>query len=174
MLIATPQVPSLISSADDSHALLEAQASPAHAHLNADTGDLLVVSPYPSRPHLLDLTTLDQPQRILAKALTVLEPVLDDYATALYIEAFNWGAVVKTLRDLVREQRYAWKGLHFYLVVFRSQVPPTTDRKHLGKLDQDSHAEATESGGLLKYWFGLPDNNGRNLATCKTNNSSGK
>lgn len=52
------------------------------------------------------------------------------------------------------------------IVVFRSQVPPTTSRHALGELDQRSHAEAMKSGGLLKYWFGMPDADGRNLATC--------
>lgn len=53
------------------------------------------------------------------------------------------------------------------IVVFRSQVPPTTSRHALRDLDQESHAEAMKSGGLLKYWFGMPDADGRNLATCK-------
>lgn len=33
-------------------------------------------------------------------------------------------------------------------------------------VNRHSHAEATQSGGLLKYWFGVPDTEGRNLATC--------
>ena len=33
-------------------------------------------------------------------------------------------------------------------------------------VNRRSHAEATQSGGLLKYWFGVPDTEGRNLATC--------
>jgi hypothetical protein len=37
----------------------------------------------------------------------------------------------------------------------------------LYKLDYESHAEACESGGLLKYWFGKADGERRNLATCK-------
>jgi len=32
--------------------------------------------------------------------------------------------------------------------------------------DKAAHAEAIKSGGLLKYWFGIPDENRRNLATC--------
>jgi hypothetical protein len=34
-------------------------------------------------------------------------------------------------------------------------------------LDYESHREACESGGLLKYWFGGPSEERRNLATCK-------
>jgi len=52
-------------------------------------------------------------------------------------------------------------------VVFRSQVLASTDPTHLAVLDERSHAEAMNSGGLLKYWFGIPDGGHRNLATCE-------
>lgn len=93
---------------------------------NADVGDHLVVSPYTSLPHLLDLRCLEESQRLLAKALTVLEAIREDYATAPYIDSFNWTAVFARLKDLVRHQNYSWLHQHFYIVVFRSQVPPTT------------------------------------------------
>ena len=131
-----------------------------------DLGSHLVVSPYTTFPHLLDLTSLEESQRLLANSLTVLQSIRQDYATAPYHQSFNWDAVIARLRSLRDLSDYQWQRQHFYIVVFRSQVPPTTDRTHLGELDQRSHAEATESGGLLKYWFGLPDENGRNLATC--------
>ena len=41
------------------------------------------------------------------------------------------------------------------------------DREKLFVLDKNSHAEAVRSGGLLKYWYGEPDAEGANLATCK-------
>lgn len=129
---------------------------------------LLVVSPYTSRRHLLPLNTIGKPQRLLAKAFTVLSPIRDDYATVPYPDAFNWDLVVSVLRSLVETEGYAWKHQLFYIVVFRSQVSPMTDRSHLAMLDERSHAEAMESGGLLKYWFGIPDINGRNMATCKS------
>lgn len=132
----------------------------------ADIVTHLVVSPYNSLPHLLDLRLLGEKQRLLAKALTVLESVRGDYATAQYHECFNWDVVIDLLKSLLELSDYQWKRQYFYIVVFRSQVPPTTDRTHLGGLDQKSHAEAMKSGGLLKYWFGLPDETGRNLATC--------
>ena len=132
----------------------------------ADVGSLLVVSPYTTEPHLLDLRPLEESQRLLARSLTVLQAVRTDYATAAYSQAFNWNVVINRLQILVRQSKCAWKRQHFYIVVFRSQVPPTTNRVELGQLDQKSHAEATKSGGLLKYWFGMPDQDGRNLATC--------
>ncbi|RYP05848.1 hypothetical protein DL764_003522 [Monosporascus ibericus] len=49
----------------------------------------------------------------------------------------------------------------FFIVAFRSQIPPTTAYEELGVLDKAAHAEATASGGFLN-----PDDEGRNLATC--------
>ncbi|KAL9071300.1 MAG: hypothetical protein Q9161_004316 [Pseudevernia consocians] len=147
-------------------------ALPANDPQQADLGSHLVVSPYSTLPHLLDLRTLEESQRLSANALTLLQSVREDYATAPYHQSFNWDAVVDRLKSLIELSKYQWKRQSFYVVVFRSQIPPTTDRVYLGGLDQKSHAEATKSGGLLKYWFGLPDEVGRNLATCIWCNSA--
>jgi hypothetical protein len=103
----------------------------------------------------------------LAKALKGLEPATTDYSTAPYVEAFNWSTVLETLKTSIEAERgFHWEEQFFYIVVFRSQIRPAIDSGYLGARDQASHAEATESGGLLKYWFGYPDKNKRNLATC--------
>ncbi|KAL2004206.1 hypothetical protein VTN02DRAFT_5349 [Thermoascus thermophilus] len=128
--------------------------------------DLLIVSPYNDPAHLLDLKTLDTPNRLLATALTVFKPVRDDYATAPYTETFNWDAVVELLRDLAQAEGYQWRRQKFYVVVFRSRLFPDVDMQLLHDLDVHSHREATASGGLLKYWFGTKDENHQNLATC--------
>lgn len=141
-------------------------AWPANDRQTPDLGSHLVVSPYSTSPHLLDLARLGESQRLIANALTVLQAVREDYATAPYHQSFNWDAVIGRLKSLIELSNYQWKRQHFYIVVFRSQIPPTTDRVYLGGLDQQSHAEATKSGGLLKYWFGVPDEKGKNLATC--------
>ena len=97
----------------------------------------------------------------------MLKAIRPDYATASYTSAFNWSEVLECLKSLLKANvGYQWKEQFFYIVVFRSQIPPSTDRSHLLSLDELSHAEAMQSGGLLKYWFGVPDENGRNLATC--------
>ncbi|KAI9644926.1 hypothetical protein NHQ30_006960 [Ciborinia camelliae] len=128
----------------------------------------LVVSPYDEKPHLLDLQTLDKPNQLLARALVGLKCLREDYATAPYIETFNWQEIIDSLRKLAKTSHHTWEEESFYIVVFRSQVPPETVAHYsdLGVLDKAAHAEATESGGFLKYWFGVPDENGRNLATC--------
>ncbi|KAI9778925.1 MAG: hypothetical protein M1835_004809 [Candelina submexicana] len=133
---------------------------------NGPSENLLAVSPYFGRSHLLDLATVSKPNQLLAKALTNLRTVRHDYATAPYVNSFNWQFVVGLLRSLAEAEGYQWLRESFYIIVFRSQVPPTTDRSHLASLDEKAHEEAMESGGLLKYFFGVPDTAGRNLATC--------
>ena len=132
-----------------------------------DAKEWLVVSPYVVHPHLLNLSTITKPQQLLAKALTIMTPIRQDYATAPYQESFNWSEIVSTLQGLTDAFGILWNRTSFYIVVFRSRVLPSTDRSELGALDQRSHAEAMKSGGLLKYWFGIPDSNFRNLATCE-------
>lgn len=110
----------------------------------------LVVSPYTKKEHLLDLETLDTQNRLLALALTRMRCLRTDYATAPYQEAFNWEEVVDTLRGLAREQSHSWTKSEWYIVVFRSRIPPSTACAELAVLDKAAHAEATSSGGFLK------------------------
>ncbi|EGY16648.1 hypothetical protein VD0002_g9488 [Verticillium dahliae] len=126
----------------------------------------LVHSPYTERDHQLDLHTLDHENALLARAMTKMECTRTDYATAPYTESFNWQDVHDELRRLVKESGKPFKETSFYVVVFLSQIPPTTVYADLGALDKEAHREANEFGGFLKYWFGAPDAEGRNLATC--------
>lgn len=146
----------------------------------------LLVSPYHEQEHLLDLETLDAENQLLALALTKMECLREDYATAPYLETFNWPGVIETLQALAQKTNHRWKKTSFFVVAFRSQIPPTTVYAELGALDKAAHAEATASGGFLKYvhhpdpstgwmyatdtrdryWFGTPNAEGRNLATC--------
>ncbi|KAL8766806.1 MAG: hypothetical protein Q9209_006545 [Squamulea sp. 1 TL-2023] len=142
--------------------MLSASGEPS----TATAEDLLVVSPYTSRPHLLNLNLLDHAQNLLAKALTILAPITDAYATSSYISSFNWVAVFSLLAASAKAEGYTWRKQFFYVIIFRSQVPSSTNRSDLAALDIKAHAEAMQSGGLLKYWFGTPDAEGRNLATC--------
>lgn len=112
----------------------------------------LVVSPYTEQEHLLDLRTLDEENGLLAQALVHFQSLRPDYATAPYTETFNWTEVIGELKKLAHEQdRHQWKETSFYIVVFRSRIPPTTVYAELGVLDKAAHAEATASGGFLKY-----------------------
>ena len=136
---------------------------------SADPDDTrLISSPYTNINNQLDLTTLDQASRLLAFALSILRPVRTDYANASYTDAFNWLEVFQLLASLCQQVGFQWVDRHFHVVVFRSQLREGINRDRLGLLDQKSHEEACASGGLLKYWFGSPDQERRNLATCKS------
>lgn len=110
----------------------------------------LVVSPYTDAEHLLDLQTVDTENQLLALALVRMRHLRDDYATAPYLDTFNWDEVIESLRALALERGHFWKETSFYVVAFRSQIPPTTVYADLGVLDKAAHAEATASGGFLK------------------------
>lgn len=121
-----------------------------HQTTNGKNENLLIVSPYDEEPHLLDLRTLDSANQILAQALTGLKCLRDDYATAPYVEIFNWAEVIESIRKQVTTSNFDWKENSFYIVVFRSRIPTTTVYADLGALDKAAHAEATKSGGFLK------------------------
>jgi translation initiation factor 3 subunit H len=110
----------------------------------------LVASPYVEREHLLDLDTLDAENAYLSKALSLMECTRGDYATAPYLESFNWNEIMGELHRIVREDGHKWKETSFFVVVFRSQIPPTTVYADLGVLDKAAHAEGMASGGFLK------------------------
>lgn len=112
--------------------------------------NLLQVSPYDEVPHLLDLRTLDIPNQLLAKALVGMDSLREDYATAPYIDTFNWSQILQNVYDLAAASSFDWKETSFYIVVFRSRIPPSTVYADLGVLDKAAHAEATASGGFLK------------------------
>ncbi|PVH74750.1 hypothetical protein DL98DRAFT_519082 [Cadophora sp. DSE1049] len=140
--------------------------APAEQVTRKTKKEFLVVSPYLEEAHLLDLSTLDTSNQLLAKALVDLKFIRDDHRTAPYVDSFNWPEVIDSVRKLAQASDFKWKTTDFYIVVFRSRIPPTTVYADLGLLDKAAHAEATESGGFLKYIFSCPDADGRNLATC--------
>ena len=130
--------------------------------------DELITSPYNKPSHYLSLThpPLPLPSVLLALALTALQPLVPTYATTAYTSAINLDVVLEVLRGLVQSEGVKWPETRFYVVVFRSKLKQNIDNDYLYKLDEESHAEACESGGLLKYWFGKSDVERRNLATC--------
>lgn len=129
--------------------VVSSQSLDNDGHAN-DQDNYLVVSPYTEKEHQLDLRTLDKENALLARALVKLRSLRPDYATAPYTETFSWTEVMEELTRLVREEGYDWKETSFYIVAFRSQIPPTTVYAELGVLDKAAHAEATASGGFLK------------------------
>jgi len=128
----------------------------------------LISSPYNTPGHYLDISTLNTPSCLFALALTALRPTHPAYATSPYTSSLNFDTVLSVLRDLITRESVPWRETSFHVVVFRSQLRTGVDQDWLYKLDFESHREACESGGLLKYWFGKADLEGerRNLATC--------
>jgi hypothetical protein len=129
--------------------------------------DWLIVAPYVEPEHLLDLHTVDTPNRLLALALTRLTPATSDYAMVRYEDAFDLEALMSNLKSLAKVEGYRWTRQEFYVVEFRSRLKQNIDVDLLFKLDKQSHIEATQGGGLLKYWYGVPNAERRNLATCE-------
>ena len=140
-------------------------------HSNALAFDLnataIQSSPYDDPVNFLNLQELDIQNRIFALALTRLQSTRPDYATATYMDSFNWPSIFSTIRTLCVSAGIQWQRQEFYLVIFRSKLQRDADRERLGLLDKKSHEEACASGGLLTYWFGSPDSEMQNLATCK-------
>ena len=126
--------------------------------MNSGTGlidqnqkNLLVISPYNQPQHLLDTTTIPKASALLAEALTILKPTRPDYATAAYIDSFNWNEVMAYLRRLISANPHSWRAESFYIVVFRSRSVTTRDGATLGMLDMNAFEEAVKAGGLLRY-----------------------
>lgn len=132
-----------------------------------DLSDVIISSPYLERDHCLSLSSLpDRQSALLARALQSMKPVTQRYAVTPYEAVFNWEEIFSTLRDLCHQAGHTWKKQHFYVVAFNSRLHETIDQPLLDQLDKESHAEASASGGLLKYWFGSADTERRNLASC--------
>lgn len=115
-----------------------------------DASRFLISSPYVEQEHLLDLDTLDAESRILSEALVEMDCLRDDYATASYLDSFNWTVVMNRVQELTRARNHKWKETAFYIVVFRSQISRRSAAVDLARLDKAAHAEANASGGFLK------------------------
>lgn len=145
----------------------------AHVQLDFDTFTHIRTSPYFESGHLLDLNSLALNYQIISFSLQSLTPMAEGkYAFLAYIDAFNISTIVKLVREYSHMLRYQIPKTKVYVIAFRSilhkEVQESSEkRQFLADIDKQSHIEANQSGGLLKYWFGTPDNvHGQNLATC--------
>ncbi|WWD17497.1 hypothetical protein CI109_101938 [Kwoniella shandongensis] len=102
------------------------------------------------------LPNIDPASLALHQALHHFRPIGTDYASTRYDEAFNWDQL--TLPKAVQRE--------WYCVVFRSRRKPESSNLSLYKADREAHEEAVKNGGLVMYWYGVPDETGLNLATC--------
>ncbi|WVF71672.1 hypothetical protein IAT40_006480 [Kwoniella sp. CBS 6097] len=102
------------------------------------------------------LPDIDPASLALHQALHHFKPLGEDYASRNYDQAFNWDNL--TLPKSVSRE--------WYCVVFRSRRKPESANLSLYKADREAHEEAVQNGGLVMYWYGVPDHTGLNLATC--------
>ncbi|GLB37093.1 hypothetical protein LshimejAT787_0401440 [Lyophyllum shimeji] len=103
------------------------------------------------------LPDIDPTSLSLHKALHHFKPVDADYVSKPYAEAFNWSELV-----LPEDEEREW-----YCVVFRSKRKAGSDGGALYDADKLAHEEAVRNGGLILYWYGIPNQTtGMNLAMC--------
>ncbi|KAF8161068.1 hypothetical protein B0H34DRAFT_364878 [Crassisporium funariophilum] len=103
------------------------------------------------------LPDIDPASLSLHKALHHFKPSNSNYADTPYDNAFNWSE----LRLPENEER------EWYCVVFRSRRKTGSDNMPLYAADKLAHEEAIRNGGLIMYWYGIPNQEtGMNLATC--------
>ncbi|RDB16959.1 hypothetical protein Hypma_002588 [Hypsizygus marmoreus] len=114
----------------------------------------------PDHPPLVTETRLpdiDPASLSLHKALHRFKPTQADYVGTHYAQAFNWSQLV-----LPEDEEREW-----YCVAFRSKRKAGSDGGALYDADKLAHEEAIRNGGLILYWYGIPDQTtGMNLATC--------
>ncbi|KAL7421714.1 hypothetical protein Q5752_003484 [Cryptotrichosporon argae] len=123
-----------------------------HAHARTHNG--------PTEQELAEFDTrlpdIDPASLALHQALHFFRPTTAAYASTPYDRAFNW-ADMHLPRDISRE---------WYCVVFRSRRNAASSTLDLYAADREAHEEAVRNGGLVMYWYGVPDATGLNLATC--------
>ena len=126
--------------------------------------------------HYVELQNLELPHQAMTWALQKLRPVRQDFAYSSQVSydwAFNWDEITKQLREHARTLDYVWpKQTSYHVIAFYSRLKakdkvPEGNYAELSLLDKAALEEAVVGGGLLKYWFGVPDGTLRNLATCK-------
>jgi hypothetical protein len=141
-------LPPLLSSLPEKYAR---DFSPASPH---NRNDALSYAPLNTATRLPDI---DPASFSLHKALHRFRPITPDYADVPYSQAFNWDELILPI-----EEEREW-----YCVVFRSKRKVGSKSEALYEADKNAHEEAVQNGGLIAYWYGVPDPvSGLNLATC--------
>lgn len=158
--VSITEIPEPVGESQDE----EASSMPSTIDLTATH---IKASPYTNVENFLHLDNLALQERLFAHALTTLQPCRPDYAIRPYLESFNWNSVFALLRHLCKQAGITFQRQEFYAVIFLSKRNEDADGVKLGELDQGAHREACESGGLLTYWFGSPNAQRKNLATCE-------
>ncbi|KAG5653039.1 hypothetical protein H0H81_002556 [Sphagnurus paluster] len=116
-----------------------------------------IASGHPPLLTEIRLPDIDRASLSLHKALFNFKPIDAEYVNKSYAEAFNWSSLM-----LPEEEEREW-----YCVVFRSKRRAGSDNRALYDADEMAHEEAVRNGGLILYWYGIPNpTTGMNMATC--------
>ncbi|TFK25721.1 hypothetical protein FA15DRAFT_589948 [Coprinopsis marcescibilis] len=103
------------------------------------------------------LPDIDPASLSLHKSLHHFQPITSDYAEVPYEDGFNWSEL-----RLPEDEEREW-----YCVAFKSQRKAGSNGDSLYEADKLAHEEAVCNGGLIMYWYGIPNpQTGMNLATC--------
>ncbi|CAC21410.1 hypothetical protein POMI540_4534 [Schizosaccharomyces pombe] len=157
---------------EEDHGLFQPILRPSDISKTTDT-KFIQSSPYIEKEHWLDLGTLSVGHYFLSLALQTFVPKDSvRYAHLPYAQAFDIAEIVNLIREYSHKYHKHIPAFSAYIVAFRSVLQPEVQvspeaRHKLAEIDKGSHLEANVSGGLLKYWYGIPDDVfGQNLATC--------
>ncbi|KAH6910428.1 hypothetical protein BKA70DRAFT_1221026 [Coprinopsis sp. MPI-PUGE-AT-0042] len=117
-----------------------------------------LLSSLPERFPRHDATTSNNAPLITATRL----PDIDPASLSLHKALHHFQPVTSEYAELPEEDEREW-----YCVAFRSQRKAGSDGEPLYEADRLAHEEAVSNGGLIMYWYGLPNpRTGMNLATC--------
>ncbi|KAG8687210.1 hypothetical protein FRC09_013633 [Ceratobasidium sp. 395] len=139
-----------------------------YSRASSSPAPLPKLPPHPDRLHptATRLPDIDPASLSLHRALHFLKPN-EGFARLPYAEAFNWDEVGNAYHS---DEGTGAKGeleREWYVVAFRSRRKEGSDSAPLYEADRLAHEEAVQNGGLLMYWYGVPDSEtGDNLATC--------
>ncbi|KAG8747133.1 hypothetical protein FRC10_002182 [Ceratobasidium sp. 414] len=124
--------------------------------------------PHPDRLHptATRLPDIDPASLSLHRALHFLKPK-EGFAKLPYTEVFNWDGIGNAYHSDESVGAEGEVEREWYVVAFRSRRKPGSDGAALYEADRLAHEEAVQNGGLIMYWYGVPDpETGDNLATC--------
>lgn len=157
---------------DDDGLMVPVIAPSLAPKLHIESIDSIRSLPYFEKEHWLALDSVEAAYRVVALALQSFGPTRELYAFDDYFSSFNVDEVVSIAKTYAHRLKVPLAPTRVYVIAFRLRLKEevqhlASKRQFLAKVDKDLHREANESGGLLKYWFGTPDDvHATNVATC--------
>ncbi|CEL61065.1 hypothetical protein RSOLAG1IB_04305 [Rhizoctonia solani AG-1 IB] len=148
-------------------ALPASLSSRAKHHDRSKLTELPKLPPHPDRlgPTATRLPDIDPASLSLHRALHFLKS-RKGFAKLPYDEVFNWDEISAAYHSDLDKIPDGELEREWYVVAFRSKRKAGSDSAALYDADRLAHEEAIQNGGLIMYWYGVPEESGDNLATC--------